>query len=65
VRSVWLCSRNDAIGNVAVVAAAALVGLTGTPWPDLAVAAGLAVLFLKGAVSIVRHARSDLAEAAA
>ena len=65
VRSVWLCSRNDAIGNVAVVAAAGLVGLTGTPWPDLIVAAGLAILFLKGAVSIVRHARADMAAAAA
>jgi len=48
-----------------VVAAAGLVGLTGTPWPDLIVAAGLAILFLKGAVSIVRHARADMAAAAA
>ncbi len=63
VRSVWLCSRNDAIGNVAVLVAAGLVILTASPWPDLVVAAGMAGLFLKGAVSIIRHARADLAGA--
>jgi Co/Zn/Cd efflux system component len=65
VRSVWLCSRNDAIGNVAVLVAAVLVKLTATPWPDLIVAAGMAALFLKGSIAIVRHARADLARAAA
>jgi cation diffusion facilitator family transporter len=65
VRSVWLCSRNDAIGNVAVLIAAGLVQLTAMPWPDLVVAAGMAALFLKGAFAIVRHARADLARAAA
>ncbi|MEK9752754.1 MAG: cation transporter [Rhodospirillaceae bacterium] len=65
VRSVWLCSRNDAIGNVAVLVAAGLVQLTAMPWPDLVVAAGMSALFLKGAFAIVRHARADLARAAA
>ncbi len=45
VRSVWLCSRNDAIGNVAVMIAALGVWITGTAWPDLAVAALMAGLF--------------------
>ena len=52
VRSVWICSRNDAIGNVAVVVAAGAVWLTGSGWPDVIVAAALAGLFLRGAVVI-------------
>ncbi len=63
VRSVWLCSRNDAIGNVAVIGAAGLVAFTGTPWPDLAVAAIMAGLFTSSAVSILRQAREELAGA--
>lgn len=46
VRSVWLCSRNDALGNLAVVVAASGVLASGTAWPDLAVAAVMAGLFL-------------------
>ncbi len=61
VRSVWLCSRNDAIGNVAVMAAAAAVGVTGTPWPDLLVAGVLAGLFLVSAVQILRQALAERA----
>ena len=53
VRSVWLCSRNDAIGNVAVMAAAGAVWATGTAWPDLIVAGGMAVLFLNSASQIL------------
>lgn len=64
-RAVWLFSRNDAIGNAAVVVAAGLVWWTGTPWPDLIVAAVIAGLFLQSSWSIVRDARRDLAEAAA
>jgi Co/Zn/Cd efflux system component len=60
VRSVWLCSRNDAIGNVAVVVAAAGVFLTGTAWPDLVVAALMAGLFLWSAVQIVRQAATEM-----
>jgi Co/Zn/Cd efflux system component len=59
VRSVWLCSRNDAIGNVAVLLAAVGVWFTGTPWPDLAVAAAMACLFLWSSLQIVRHALAD------
>lgn len=60
VRAVWLFSRNDAIGNLAVVVAAGLVAWTGTPWPDLVVALVIAGLFLQSSWSIVRDARSDL-----
>jgi Co/Zn/Cd efflux system component/copper chaperone CopZ len=64
VRAVWLFSRNDAIGNVAVVLAAGLVAWTGTAWPDLVVAAVIAGLFLQASWIIVRDARADLQEAA-
>lgn len=63
MRAVWLFSRNDAIGNLAVVAAAALVWWTGSQWPDLIVAFAVAGLFLQSAWSIIRDARSDLKEA--
>ena len=59
VRSVWLCSRNDAIGNVAVIGAAGAVALTGSGWPDLAVAALMATLFLTSALQILRRASSE------
>lgn len=62
VRSVWLCSRNDAIGNIAVMGAAGLVALTGTPWPDLIVAAFMAGLFLRSAVAILRQAGAERAQ---
>jgi Co/Zn/Cd efflux system component len=58
VRAVWLFSRNDAIGNVAVVIAAALVAVTHSPWPDLIVAIAIAALFLQSSWSIVRDARA-------
>ena len=60
MRSVWICSRNDAIGNVAVVAAALGVFGTGTSWPDLIVAAILATLGISGGVQIMRQAASEL-----
>lgn len=63
MRAVWLFSRNDAIGNLAVVAAAALVWWTGSQWPDLIVAFAVAGLFLQSAWSIIRDARSDLKQA--
>lgn len=63
VRSVWLCSRNDAIGNVAVIMAAAGVYLTGTAWPDLIVATLMAGLFLWSAGQIIRQARQELSDA--
>ena len=60
VRAVWLFSRNDAIGNAAVILAAGLVWWSGTPWPDLAVAAVIAGLFLHSSWLIIRDARIDL-----
>lgn len=60
VQSVWLCTRNDAIGNVAVIGAAGLVILTASPWPDLIVAAAMAALFLQSAIKIIRQARNEL-----
>lgn len=62
VRSVWLCSRNDAIGNVAVIIAASGVWATSTAWPDLIVAGIMASLFLWSSVQIVRQAVSELVE---
>lgn len=62
MRSVWICSRNDAIGNVAVLLAAFGVFGTGTAWPDLIVAGIMALLALTGGVQIVRQARGELAQ---
>jgi Co/Zn/Cd efflux system component len=63
VRSVWLCSRNDAIGNVAVIGAAGSVALTGAAWPDLLVAAAMAALFLWSSAQIVTQALAERTEA--
>lgn len=63
-RSVWICSRNDAIGNVAVVAAALGVFGTGNGWPDIAVAAIMAALAISGGWQIIRQARGELGSAA-
>jgi len=60
VRSVWLCSRNDAIGNIIVMIAAAAVWGTGTKWPDLLVAAIMAGLFLTSSVQILRQSFQEL-----
>jgi Co/Zn/Cd efflux system component len=60
MRSVWICSRNDAIGNLAVLLAAAGVFGTGTGWPDIIVAAIMAALGISGGVQIIRHAISEL-----
>ncbi|UUX94258.1 cation transporter [Aquabacterium sp. J223] len=59
-RSVWLCSRNDAIGNLAVIAAAAGVFGTGRGWPDLLVAIGMAALALSAARSVLQSASAEL-----
>jgi Co/Zn/Cd efflux system component len=59
VRSVWLCSRNDAIGNVAVMGAALAVWGTASGWPDVLVAAAMAGLFLTSAFQIVRQAMRE------
>lgn len=60
MRSVWLCSRNDALGNLAVMLAALGIFTTGSAWPDLLVAAGMAFLALSGAWTVLTHARSEL-----
>ena len=60
MRSVWLCTRNDAIGNVAVMAAALGVFGTGSAWPDLAVAAVMGTLALAAARSVIAQARAEL-----
>ncbi len=62
MRSVWLCSRNDAISNVAVVAAAIGVFGTHSAWPDWIVAGIMALLALSASISVLRHARAELAE---
>ncbi len=65
VRSVWLCSRNDTIGNVAVMLAALGVWGSGTAWPDLIVAALMSSLFLTSAAQIIRQALAERREEAA
>jgi cation diffusion facilitator family transporter len=60
VRAVWLFSRNDALGNLAVIVAAVFVAWTQTAWPDLIVAAIVAGLFLHSAWSIFKDARREL-----
>lgn len=62
VRSVWLCSRNDAIGNVAVMIAALGVWGTATGWPDLIVAGIMAGLFLNSAAQILSQAVKEWRE---
>ena len=61
-RAIWLYSRNDAINSAAVVAAAAFVFWLNSAWPDLIVAAVIAVIFLHSAWNIIRHARAELKE---
>lgn len=65
VRSVWLCSRNDAIGNIAVMVAALGVWGTATKWPDLIVAGIMAALFLSSSVQIIRQSMQELRTAKA
>ena len=60
MRSVWLCTRNDAIGNLAVLLAAVGVFGTGARWPDLLVAAVMAGLALAAGLSVLRQARQEL-----
>jgi Co/Zn/Cd efflux system component len=60
MRSAWVCTRNDVLGNLAVLAAAAGVFGTGTGWPDIAVAAVMATLALQGAYLVLRQSWSEL-----
>jgi len=64
MRSAWLCTRNDVLGNLAVLLAAAGVFGTGHGWPDLVVALVMAALALQGAATVIRHALSQLGRGA-
>ena len=61
MRSVWICSRNDALGNIAVLGAAVGVFGTGQAWPDLLVAAIMAGLAIWGSSEVFTQARRELA----
>jgi Co/Zn/Cd efflux system component len=60
MRSVWLCSRNDALSNLAIIAAAAGVFGTGTAWPDIIVAVIMATLGLTAGLTVIRQARVEI-----
>lgn len=60
MRSVWLCSRNDAIGNIGVLVAAGVVLVTGSYWPDVVVGTALAALFVWTGVEVLRDARAAI-----
>ncbi len=60
LRSVWLCARNDAVANLAVLLAASGVAATASHWPDIAVAVLIATLNLRGAAAILVQARGEL-----
>ena len=59
-RAIWLFSRNDALANIAVIVAAVFVWWLDSAWPDIIVAAAIAILFLHSALEIIGHARADL-----
>src|SRR5712672_4302181 len=63
MRSAWICTRNDVLGNLAVLLAALGVLGTGTGWPDVIVAAVMAGLALQGSVVVLRHAGAELRQA--
>jgi len=65
MRSVWLCSRNDALGNLAVMLAAVGVFGSGAAWPDLLVALIMAALALSAGISVMRQAQAELRPPAA
>lgn len=64
MRSAWICSRNDVIGNAAVLAAAGAVAATGSPWPDIVIGLAVALVFGRSAVQVVRQASRAVAAAA-
>ena len=63
MRSAWICTRNDVLGNLAVLLAALGVFGTGTGWPDVVVAAIMASLAMQGAFIVIRQARGELQSA--
>lgn len=60
MNSVWLCSRNDLISNLAVIATGAVVGITGSQWPDLIVGLGIALLFLRTSFGVIGRSLWEL-----
>ncbi len=60
MRSAWICTRNDILGNLAVLLAALGVFGTGTGWPDIVVAAIMALLAIQGAALVIRQASAEL-----
>jgi cation diffusion facilitator family transporter len=56
MRSAWICSRNDVLGNVGVLVAAAAVALTGSPWPDIIIGLAVAGVFGRSAIQVIREA---------
>lgn len=58
--SVWICSRNDLIANTSVLAAAGLVAMTNSAWPDIVVGLGIALLFLKSGIGVLKTSRLEL-----
>ena len=60
MRSAWICTRNDVLGNLAVLLAAAGVFGTGTGWPDVIVAAIMAALAIQGAATVIRQSLGEL-----
>jgi Co/Zn/Cd efflux system component len=60
MRSAWICTRNDVLGNLAVLLAALGVFGTGTGWPDIIVAAIMAALALQGATVVIRQSLAEL-----
>jgi Co/Zn/Cd efflux system component len=60
MRSAWICSRNDVIGNGAVLVAAGAVAVTGSPWPDIVIGLLVAAVFGRSAVQVVREASRAL-----
>jgi Co/Zn/Cd efflux system component len=64
MHSVWLCSRNDLINNLAVIAAGGLVAVTHSQWPDLVVGVAIAALFLKTSFGVIGRSMNELRQAA-
>lgn len=65
MRALWLCTRNDAIGNAATLAAGAIVLCTGIPWPDWVVGALIAILFIRTSVGLMRETWPEMRRPAA
>jgi len=61
MRSAWICSRNDVVGNAAVLVAAGAVAVTGSPWPDIVIGLLVASVFGRSAVQVVRDASRAVA----